>query len=95
MRIAGDSGSHYQICLTVSIGCHPESIPDCGIYSAEVLGELTKRKGGRSAKDGALVLRDQYWSLRLKAHLPGESFSSLERILCDTIKVGRRDEGQG
>ena len=58
-------------------------------------GNGVKRKGGRSAKDAALVLRDTYWALRLKQHFPDQSYSSLERILWDGIKVGRRGEGQG
>lgn len=55
----------------------------------------TTRKGGRRTKDAALVLRDKYWALRLKAFLPNESYSSLERALWEGIQIGRRGEGQG
>ena len=68
---------------------------DCGAYPDAVASKGLKGKGGRSAKDAALVLRDTYWARRLKDHFPDQSYSSLERNLWDGIKVGRRGEGQG
>jgi len=57
-------------------------------------GQSDLRPTGRR-KDEALRLRDRYWAMRLRAALPGESFSSIERLLWDTITVRRRMEGQG
>ena len=38
-------------------------------------------KQGRPPKDAALALRDRYWVLYLKAHLPEDSYASLERSI--------------
>ena len=57
--------------------------------------QATGRRSGRRRKDDALILRDRYWALGLKAYLPDESLSSIERLLWLNIRVGRREEGQG
>ncbi len=50
---------------------------------------------GRPPKDAALVLRDQYWALFLKARSQGESFASLERALQPNLRITKREDGQG
>lgn len=52
-------------------------------------------RSGRPPKEAALRLRDRYWALKLKADLPAESYSSLERLLYEDVQVSRREFGQG
>jgi hypothetical protein len=92
--MVGNFDSPYQIRPTVTIRCHPLGFRDCGFYAADVIDQYSKHGLGRKPKDEALVLRDKYWVLRLKAHTL-QSYSRLERSLCEGITVGRRSEGQG
>ena len=55
----------------------------------------TMASKGRPPKDPALVLRDQYWALFLRAHSPGESYASLERTLLPHLRITQRGDGQG
>lgn len=52
-------------------------------------------KQGRPPKDAALALRDRYWVLYLKSHLPKDSYASLERKLLPHLTVTRRENGEG
>ncbi len=54
--------------------------------------ELPRR--GRPVKDRALVLRDRYWVLQLRA-TTGLTFATLERELMPHLSVGRRENGEG
>ena len=52
-------------------------------------------KQGRPSKDAALVLRDRYWVLYLKSHLPQDSYACIERKLFPHLRVTRREHGEG
>ena len=52
-------------------------------------------KQGRPPKDAALALRDRYWVLYLKAHLPEDSYASLERKLFPHLQITKREHGEG
>ena len=52
-------------------------------------------KQGRPPKDAALALRDRYWVLYLKSHLPQDSYASLERKLLPNLRITQREHGEG